>query len=214
MINREQLREQLKTDGIEFLLVQFVDLHGSAKVKMVPASCLDDVIDAEMAEPLRLRFFLGLLSALGLLLGAIGVYGVVSYSVGRRRTEFGIRMALGARPARLTGEVVAGALTPVALGVALGLGASLLAARALGYGGVITGFQGFVEPQLRELLGIPEEVFIGCTVTLGKPAGSHGPVRRRPLEELVFSGEWGQSPGWAVDPPGTRYTSAGPPKTR
>jgi nitroreductase len=88
----------------------------------------------------------------------------------------------------------------------------LLAARALGYGGVITGFHGSVERELKSLLGIPTEVFISCTVTLGKPKGKHGPVRRRPMDELVFGDTWEVSPSWAVDPPGTRHTSAGPPK--
>jgi nitroreductase len=88
----------------------------------------------------------------------------------------------------------------------------LLAARGLGYGGVITGFQAGVEAQLKTLLGIPEEVFIACTVTIGKPQGHHGPVRRRPLSELVFADCWGAAPAWAVDPPGTRHSSAGPPK--
>ncbi len=88
----------------------------------------------------------------------------------------------------------------------------LLAARAMGYGGVITGFHGPVERELKPLLGIPEEVFITCTVTLGKPQGNHGPVRRRPMSELVFGDTWEQSPAWAVDPPGTTFTSAGPPK--
>ena len=87
----------------------------------------------------------------------------------------------------------------------------LLAARALGYGGVITGFQGLVEQELKELLGIPEEVFIGCTISLGKPVGHHGPVRRRPMSELVYGDNWGESAAWAQDPPGTRFTSAGPP---
>ena len=45
MADREQIRKQLQTDGIEFLLVQFVDIHGTAKVKMIPASCLDDALD-------------------------------------------------------------------------------------------------------------------------------------------------------------------------
>jgi nitroreductase len=90
----------------------------------------------------------------------------------------------------------------------------LLAARALGYGGVITGFHGAVERELKPLLGIPDDVFISCTVTLGKPVGRHGPVRRRPMPELVFGDHWGEAPAWALDPPGTRYTSAGPPKPR
>lgn len=88
----------------------------------------------------------------------------------------------------------------------------LLGARALGYGGVITGFHSAVEDELKRLLGIPDDVFIAATVTLGRPQGGHGAVRRRPLEELVFGEQWGDAPAWAADPPGTRYTSAGPPK--
>ena len=45
MTERETIRKQLAKDGIEFLLVQFVDIHGAAKVKMVPAGCLDDCLD-------------------------------------------------------------------------------------------------------------------------------------------------------------------------
>lgn len=88
----------------------------------------------------------------------------------------------------------------------------MLAARALGYGGVITGFHGSVEAEIKSLLEIPDDVFITCMVTLGKPAGAHGPVRRRPISELVFGDTWEEAPDWAVDPPGTRFTKAGPPK--
>jgi nitroreductase len=88
----------------------------------------------------------------------------------------------------------------------------LLAARALGYGGVITGFHGAVNEPLKALLEIPQEVPIMCTLTLGKPKGKHGPVRRRPMGELVYGDQWEAAPSWAVDPPGTRFTSAGPPK--
>ncbi|MDA1049434.1 MAG: type III glutamate--ammonia ligase [Planctomycetota bacterium] len=45
MTDREAIREQMKQDGIDFILAQFVDIHGAAKVKMVPASSLDSVID-------------------------------------------------------------------------------------------------------------------------------------------------------------------------
>lgn len=90
----------------------------------------------------------------------------------------------------------------------------LLAARALGYGGVITGFHGLVDAELKVLLGIPEEVLIGCTLTLGKPAGNHGPVRRRPMTELIYGDTWEAAPDWAQDPPGTTFTSAGPPRSK
>jgi nitroreductase len=88
----------------------------------------------------------------------------------------------------------------------------LLAARALGYGGVLTGWHMGAEAELRELLGIPEEVFMAGTITLGRPEGGHGPVRRRPLSELVYLDGWGAPAEWAVDPPGTRHTAAGPPR--
>lgn len=88
----------------------------------------------------------------------------------------------------------------------------LLAARALGYGGVLTGWHRMVEDDLRALVGIPDDVAIAGTITLGRPQGNHGPVRRRPLQELVFDDVWEQSAAWAIDPPGTRFTSAGPPQ--
>ena len=45
MIDREQVRARMKVDGIKFLIVQFVDMHGAAKAKMVPVECFDDAID-------------------------------------------------------------------------------------------------------------------------------------------------------------------------
>jgi nitroreductase len=87
----------------------------------------------------------------------------------------------------------------------------LLAARALGYGGVFTGFNYVVDEPLRALLGVPDDVFIAGTITLGRPVGGHGPVRRRPLSQLVFEGRWGDAPAWAVDPPGTTFVSANVP---
>jgi nitroreductase len=89
----------------------------------------------------------------------------------------------------------------------------LLAARGLGYGGVLTEWHALVEDRLRPLLGIPDEVVMAATIPLGRPEGRHGPVRRRPLGELVFEDHWGDAATWAVDPPGTRHTQAGPPKS-
>jgi nitroreductase len=88
----------------------------------------------------------------------------------------------------------------------------LLAARALGYGGVMTGWHAMVEPDLRRILAIPDEVVISATITLGRPVGSHGPVRRRPLAELVYEDTWEADASWAIDPPDTQFTQAGPPK--
>ncbi len=89
------------------------------------------VVDEAMSETLRLRFFLTLFSAMGLLMGAVGIYGVVSYGVQQRSAEFGIRMALGARPRLLLRDVVGRGMLPVLLGVAGGIAAALLASDVL-----------------------------------------------------------------------------------
>ena len=90
----------------------------------------------------------------------------------------------------------------------------LLAARALGYGGVMTMWHALVEDDLRAEVGIPDEIAIAATLCLGRPAGRHGPVRRRPVQELVFDDRWGEAAPYVEDPPDTRFTSAGPPRDR
>ena len=85
----------------------------------------------------------------------------------------------------------------------------LLAARALGYGGVITGWHHAVADELRELLGIPDGAGLHACIPLGRPIGHHGPVRRLPLADVVFDDAWGAQADWAADPEGTRF--AGPP---
>lgn len=86
----------------------------------------------------------------------------------------------------------------------------LLAARALGYGGVLTGWHHSVETELREVLGIPDGVAIHATIPLGRPLGNHGPVRRVPLADVVFDGSWDSRAAWAVDPEGTRFAGRPP----
>ena len=72
----------------------------------------------------------------------------------------------------------------------------LLAARALGYGGALTLWHLGVEAELRTLLGIPDTVALSACITLGVPEGRHGPVRRRPIGELVHDGQWGAPADW------------------
>jgi nitroreductase len=72
----------------------------------------------------------------------------------------------------------------------------LLAARALGYGGALTMWHLGVEAELRSLLAIPDDVALSACITLGVPAGRHGPVSRRPIAELTFDDRWGQHAPW------------------
>ncbi len=75
----------------------------------------------------RLTALFGLLA---LILAAIGIYAVTAYSVARRTTEIGVRMALGANRRDVLRMVMRGALTQIGIGLAIGLPASILAARA------------------------------------------------------------------------------------
>jgi ABC-type antimicrobial peptide transport system permease subunit len=82
----------------------------------------------------RTSFTLVLLSAAGamaLLLGIIGIYGVISYTISQRSREIGIRMALGAQKGELRWMFVRSALALTGIGVVLGLGAAGLLARTL-----------------------------------------------------------------------------------
>jgi nitroreductase len=88
----------------------------------------------------------------------------------------------------------------------------LLAARALGYGGTISMWHHNIEEQLRRVLFIPETAYIFATVPLGRPVGGHGAVRRLPVSDVVYEDSWGNSPEWAIDPPGTRFSGISPAK--
>jgi nitroreductase len=77
----------------------------------------------------------------------------------------------------------------------------LLAARALGYGGALTMWHLGVEDELRALLDIPAPAALSACITLGVPAGRHGPVKRKPLAEVTFDDRWGSAPHWLSPSP-------------
>jgi putative ABC transport system permease protein len=92
---------------------------------------MDHVIELAVAEPRFTMALLALFAAIALLLGAVGVYGVIAYTVSRRVHEIGIRMALGAGAWSILGMVVRQGVVMVATGVALGLLAAVGATRLL-----------------------------------------------------------------------------------
>jgi ABC-type antimicrobial peptide transport system permease subunit len=86
---------------------------------------LTDQIEASLAQERILALLSSFFGGLAILLAGLGLFGVTSYSISRRRREIGIRMALGAAPKSVLGLVLGRVSLLVAMGVALGAVASL-----------------------------------------------------------------------------------------
>ena len=84
-----------------------------------------------LARPRVNALLLAAFAATALILAALGIYGVIAYSVVQRTREMGIRVALGARAEDVLGMVMRQGLTPVLIGLALGLGAAAVGSRVL-----------------------------------------------------------------------------------
>lgn len=92
---------------------------------------MQEVVDGSLARDRLLLVLLGSFGGVALVLAAVGVYGVVSYSTSRRTREIGVRMALGARGGEVVRMVLGRGMLPVAAGLALGVGGALLVTRTL-----------------------------------------------------------------------------------
>ena len=106
-------------------------VHGMEAEAPVVVRTLDDVIGSSIARPRAISVLLGVFALVALVLAAIGVYGVMAYSVRERTQEIGVRMALGATAASLLRLVLGQALRLVAIGVAGGLVSAALLTRLL-----------------------------------------------------------------------------------
>ncbi|HEX7117855.1 MAG TPA: ABC transporter permease [Longimicrobiales bacterium] len=134
----------------------------TSEVTTMARLAAESVADARMYAILFAVF-----AAVALLLAAIGVYGVIAYSVAQRTAELGLRMALGADRATLLGMVVGHGLTIAALGAGIGL------AGAFGLTRLIAGLLFGVRPT-------DPATFVGVTAVLGGVAmiASYLPARR------------------------------------
>lgn len=98
---------------------------------MAHVATLEQNVSNAVAQPRFQTFLLGAFAALALLLGAVGLYGILSYSVLRRTREIGIRLALGGAPADIRRMVVGEGMRLVVAGLVLGLAAAFLVTRYL-----------------------------------------------------------------------------------
>ena len=92
---------------------------------------MEGVLTQAIGPAVQVRSLLALLAGLALLLGAIGIYGVVSHFVARRKRDWSIRMVLGMRPARVVGQIVGRGGALIGAGLVLGLVAFVASARLL-----------------------------------------------------------------------------------
>jgi putative ABC transport system permease protein len=92
---------------------------------------MDELVGGSLARPRFVGMLLGLFAAAALLLAAIGIYGVLSYTVAQRTPEIGIRMALGAQQGEVLRSVVGQGMALATLGIILGGGAAVAVTRVL-----------------------------------------------------------------------------------
>jgi putative ABC transport system permease protein len=88
-------------------------------------------IEGNVSQPRFRTILIGVFAMLALILAAVGVYGLISYSVTQRTREIGIRVALGAAPRQVMGPVVREGVLLAIAGIAIGLAGAFVAARAL-----------------------------------------------------------------------------------
>jgi putative ABC transport system permease protein len=92
---------------------------------------LDQLTTADMVTDRLRSVLLGAFAAIAVALAAIGLYGVIAYSVAQHTREIGIRAALGATPASLVGLIVRQAMAITGWGLALGLAGAIATSRVL-----------------------------------------------------------------------------------
>jgi putative ABC transport system permease protein len=136
----------------------------------LPLYNVQSYAEALAASTARQRFastLFGIFASIGLVLGAIGVYGVLAYSVAERTREIGIRRALGAPGGRLVRGVLLRGMTPVASGIVVGLG--------LAWAG-----SGYLESELFGITATDRWTYAGVSlmVCLVALAACLAPVRR------------------------------------
>jgi putative ABC transport system permease protein len=124
----------VRTTGDPLALAAAVRREVAALDPNVPVEqvrTMEEIVSQSVSQPRFYMLLLGTFAAVALVLAAVGIFGVMSYAVVQRTREIGIRMALGADPARVLREVVAGGVGLAGVGVAVGTVLALAVTRVL-----------------------------------------------------------------------------------
>jgi len=105
------------------------DING--KMVAYGEESMQDVISDSLAARRFTRLLLGTFAVLALILAAVGIYGVISYSVSQSTHEIGVRMALGADTGTVLGMVLKDAMRMALMGIALGAAAAFAVTRVM-----------------------------------------------------------------------------------
>ena len=103
----------------------------NANLPLASVRTMQEVYDKSMARASFTLVMLGIAGAMALVLGLIGIYGVISYTVSQRQREIGIRLALGAQQAKVLQMVLGQAAKTALAGVAIGMGAAFAMTRLM-----------------------------------------------------------------------------------
>jgi ABC-type antimicrobial peptide transport system permease subunit len=128
---------------------------------------LTDLLSNSLSPRRLSAFLLGTFAFLALLLAAVGIYGVMNYTVSVRTKEIGIRMALGAQPGAVWRLIVFGGARLALVGIAIGVGGSLAATKILA--GLLYGVKA-TDPAIIAVVAL----LLSCVVLLA----CHIPARR------------------------------------
>ena len=136
-------------------------------VAIARVGTMEEVVAGRLAQPRVYAVLLGSFAALALVLAAVGLYGVISYTVAQRTRELGIRLALGSTPAALVGSVMKHGATLTTIGVTIGLAAAYVATHSVAK--LLPGARGGDPITLSAVAALM--LFVGC-------AASYLPARR------------------------------------
>ncbi|HVH72274.1 MAG TPA: ABC transporter permease, partial [Candidatus Dormibacteraeota bacterium] len=103
----------------------------NANLPLASVRTMQDVYDKSMARTSFTLVMLGIVGAMALVLGVIGIYGVISYAVSQRQREIGIRLALGAQQGNVLQMVLGQGANMALVGVAIGMGAAFALTRLM-----------------------------------------------------------------------------------
>jgi predicted permease len=124
----------VRTDGDPLSMVNAVRAQVQSVDPEIPvfgASSMEELISKSVSEPRFNSVLLASFAVLALVLAAVGIYGVIAYSVTQRTHEIGVRMALGAGPHSMTSLIVGEGALLALIGIVLGVVASLILTRLI-----------------------------------------------------------------------------------